>query len=186
MARPKAQDFLHNFRFHVVITGFGSGAAPVLGTLNGTAVSAGFNSCSAPEVSHDAVEYREGHYIYTKKYVGLPTVSEITLARGVALTDSSMWLWMKSVVEGNEEYRANLDIYHFHRDSKPQTTAGSTNTQMQVNIAQGGFRKYTCGEAFPISQKVSGDLDATSSEVSLQELTMAIEYFDIVDVPGVV
>ncbi len=105
-------------------------------------------------------------------------MTEISLARGVALTDGTMWGWMKSVVEGNEEYRANLDIYHFHRDAKPATTSGFTNTEMPINTAAGGYVVYKCGEAFPISHKVSGDLDATSSEVSIQELTMAIEYFD--------
>ncbi len=183
MARPKINDFLHGFRFHVVITGFGSAGNPVLGTLNtGGKASAGFNSCSAPEVSHDAAEYREGHYIYTKKYVGLPTVSDITLARGVALTDGAMWGWMKSVIEGNEEYRANMSIYHFHRDAKPATTSGSTNTEMPINTTS-GVVEYRCGEAFPISHKVAGDLDATSSEVSIQELTMAIEYFDVINTP---
>ena len=178
MARPKAQDFLHSFRFHVVITGFGNGGDPQLGTLNNNQVSAGFNACSAPEVSHDAVEYREGHYIYTKKYVGLPTVSEVSLSRGVALTDGSMWRWMKDVIEGNAEYRANLNIYHFHRDAKPATVSGSTNTEMPINTANGGYILYKCGEAFPTRHKVAGDLDATSSEVSIQELEMAIEYFD--------
>lgn len=182
MARPKAQDFLHSFRFHVVIRGFGTAGDPVLGTLgNAGKVSAGFNSCSAPEVSHDAVEYREGHYIYTKKYVGLPTVSEVSLARGVALTDGSMWQWMKSVIEGNEEYRASMSIYHIHRDMKPATTSGSTNSEMPIITANppGGYIEYRCEEVFPISHKVAGDMDATSSEVSIQELTMAVEYFDV-------
>ncbi len=179
MSRPKSSDFLSNFRFHVIITGFGAGATNQLqSSATGGTVSSGFNSCSAPEVSHDAVEYREGHYIYTRKFVGIPTVAEVTLSRGIALSDGTMWLWMKSVVEGNEEYRANMDIIHMSRDAKPATQSGgdAANTQMQVPTA--GIITYHCHECFPISRKVSGDFDATSSEISIQEMTMAMEYFE--------
>lgn len=187
MARAKSTDFLHSFRFHVVVTGFGPGSDPKLGTLSGQQVSAGFSSCSTPEVSHDAVEYREGHYIYSKKYVGLPTVSDITLSRGVALTDGAMWAWMKDVIEGNAEYRANLSILHFHRDAKPQSTSGSTNTEMPIKAGptDPGYVEYRCSEAFPVRHKVANDLDATASEVSIQELDMAIEYFDVIRHPSV-
>lgn len=184
MARAKSLDFLHNFRFHVVVTGFGPLANPVLGTLNGTKVTAGFNSCTAPELSEEAVEYREGHYIYTKKYVGLPTISDLSLGRGVALTDGTFWAWIKDVVEGNAEYRANLSIYHFHRDAKQQSTSGTT-TEMDVDTNAGGFVRYDCNEAFPIRHKVSGDFDATSSEVSIQELDLAIESFNETIVPHI-
>jgi phage tail-like protein len=181
MARAKSTDFLHNFRFHVVVMGFGNtGATPQLKSLVGTdgTVSAGFNTCSAPEASQEAVEYREGHYIYTKKYSGLPTISDISLSRGVALRDGTFWAWMKSVIEGNEEYRADLRIFHFHRDSKPATTSPPSTEQKAI---EAGSIEYSCKEAFPIRQKVSSDLDATGSEVSIQELDLAIEHFDVID-----
>lgn len=187
MARAKVSDFLHGFRFHVVVTGFGAGSDPKLGTLSGDKVTAGFSACTTPEVSHDAVEYREGHFIYTKKYVGLPTVSDVTLSRGVALVDGTFWAWMKDVVEGNAEYRANLSIYHFHRDAKPASTSGTTNTEMPIKAGPSdpGFREYRCGEAFPIRHKFASDLDATASEVSIQELDLAVEYCDQIDHPSV-
>lgn len=183
MARAKSTDFLHNFRFHVIVTGFGGGNTPQLGSLTGTdgTVTAGFNTCSTPEATQEAVEYREGHYIYTKKYSGLPTISDISLARGVAKADGTFWAWMKSVIEGNEEYRANLRILHFHRDSKPATssTPGSPNTEQKA--IESGSIEYQCGQAFPIRHKVASDLDATGSEVSIQELDLAIEYFDVIE-----
>lgn len=183
MARAKSQDFLHNFRFHVVVNALGGQTLQTAPT-NGQ-ITAGFNACSAPSASQEAVEYREGHYIYTKKYSGLPTVTDVTLSRGVALTDGTMWLWLKDVIEGNNEYRADVLIYHFHRDAKQQTTSGSTNENMVVNLNNGGFIKYSCGNAFPTEHKVSGDFDATSSEVSIQELTLAMEHFDSEIVPAV-
>jgi phage tail-like protein len=182
MARAKSTDFLHNFRFHVIVTGFGGGNQPQLGSssADGT-VSAGFNTCSTPEATQEAVEYREGHFIYTKKYSGMPTISDISLSRGVAKSDGTFWTWMKSVIEGNEEYRANLRILHFHRDSKPVTssTPGAPN-EVQKALEAGSI-EYKCGEAFPTRHKVSSDLDATGSEVSIQELDLAIEWFDVID-----
>lgn len=180
-SRPKVFDYLHNFRFHVIVTGFGLGSDPKLGT-NGTndVVTAGFNTCSTPEATQEAVEYREGHYIYTRKYSGMPTISDISLSRGVALNDGTFWQWMKSVIEGSEEYRADLRILHFHRDSKPLTssTPGQPNTEQKATVA--GSIEYKCQQAFPIRHKVSSDLDATGSEVSIQELDLAIEHFDII------
>jgi phage tail-like protein len=182
MARAKSTDYLHNFRFHVVVQGFGAAGDAQLGSAatDGT-VSAGFNACTTPEASQEAVEYREGHYIYTRKYSGLPTISDITLSRGVALRDGTMWQWMKSVIEGNEEYRANLRILHFHRDSKPATSSSPGNPNTEMKAVETGSIEYRCQQAFPIRQKVSSDLDATGSEVSIQELDLAIEHFDVID-----
>lgn len=183
MARAKNQDFLHNFRFHVVVNALG-GQTLQTNPVNGQ-ITAGFNACSAPSATEDAVEYREGHYIYTRKFTGIPTVADITLSRGVALTDGTMWQWLKDVIEGNNEYRADVLVYHFHRDAKQATTSGSTNENMVVDTTKGGYVLYNCGNAFPTEHKVSGDFDATSSEVSIQELTLAMEHFDSEIVPHV-
>ena len=183
-SRPKAQDFLHNFRFHVRVDGFGASGNSQLKTGEVTP-SAGFNAVTTPEAAHDAVEYREGHFIYTQKFVGLPTISDITMSRGVALSDGTFWNWMKDVIEGNAEYRATISIFHFHRDSKPETstTVGAVNTKQTIaaGSTDPGLIEYKCYEAFPIRHKVSSDLDATASEVSIQELDLAIEYFEVVD-----
>lgn len=177
--RPKRFDFLHGFRFHVNVIIPNSAVQNLQSDFgaNGN-ISAGFNACSAPSASNEAVEYREGHFIYTKKYVGLPTVTDITLSRGVALTDGTMWLWMKDVIEGNAEYRADMLIYHFHRDAKNATQINATNENMNPDPSAQGFVLYKCGNVFPTEHKVAGDFDATSSEVSIQELTVAIEHFD--------
>lgn len=178
MARAKSTDYLHNFRFHVIVSGFGEGASYQLGTNgNNDVVTAGFNTCSTPEATQEAVEYREGHYIYTKKYSGLPSISDISLSRGVAKGDGTFWKWMKSVIEGSEEYRADLRILHFHRDSKPLTTSPASTEQ---KATEAGSIEYACKQAFPIRHKVSSDLDATGSEVSIQELDLAIEHFDVI------
>jgi phage tail-like protein len=182
MARGKASDYLHNFRFHVIVQGFGALGTSQLGTAGtNDVVTAGFNACSTPEATQEAVEYREGHYIYTRKYSGLPSVSDITLSRGVAKADGTFWKWMKDVIEGNAEYRADLRILHFHRDSKPATssTPGLPNTEQKSTEA--GSIEYRCQQAFPTRHKVSSDLEATGSEVSIQEIDLAIEHFDVIE-----
>jgi phage tail-like protein len=186
MARAKSTDYLHNFRFHVLVRGFGDGVGEAkLGTAAPT-VSAGFNAVTTPEATHDAVEYREGHFIYTQKYVGIPTISDITMSRGVAMRDGTFWAWMKDVIEGNAEYRANVSIYHLHRDSKQPSVADSNNEFQKVNVADSdpGWIEYKLNQCFPIRHKVSSDLDATASEVSIQELDMAIESFNTTESAG--
>ena len=183
-SRPKAQDFLHNFRFHVIVKGFGEGGNAQLGTDESGKVTAGFSSVTTPEASQDAVEYREGHFIYTQKFSGVPTISDISLMRGVALADGTFWNWMKDVLEGNAEYRADVSIYHLHRDAKPDASSlgdGQHNIKQDIPADGPGVIEYRLGQCFPIRHKVSSDLDATASEVSIQELDLAIEYFDVID-----
>jgi phage tail-like protein len=182
MARPKSSDYLHNFRFHVLIQGFGGSGTTQLRTGGTPLPSAGFNACTAPEATQGAVEYREGHYIYTRKFSGLPSMNDITLSRGVALADGTFWAWMKSVMEGNEEYRADVSIIHFHRDGKPgtSTTPGAPNTIHGIPASE-GYIEYKLGEALPVRHKVSTDLDATGAEVSIKEIDLSYEWFDVID-----
>jgi phage tail-like protein len=178
--RSKASDFLTNFRFHVEVLTANDNYDDLESRITNSVISAGFNACSAPSVSEDAIEYREGYFIYTQKYPGIAKVNDITLSRGVALTDGTMYQWIKDVVEGNAEYRAQVNIYHFHRDAKNPTDFTNTNSVMMPNPSAGGFALYSCANAFPTEYKTSGDLDATSSEISIQELTMAIESFNVI------
>ena len=61
---------------------------------------AGFSAVTTPEATVEAVEYKEGTMIYTRKFPGNPTQSDITLSRGVARQDSTFWDWLRVVVEG--------------------------------------------------------------------------------------
>ena len=183
MARPKNTDFLSNFRFLVTVQ-LGSGVNPL---APASLPSAGFNTATVPEVTQAAVEYREGHFMYTQKYPGIPSMNDITLTRGVALSDGTMWAWLRDVIEGNSEYRANLTIQHFHRDAKPSTnsdrgTVNSTDPGVVTldPAGRGAYLEYRVSQACPTRHKVSTDLDATGAEISIQDLDLAYESFDIV------
>jgi len=166
-------------RFWVNVTGVG-GVNLLNTALNGTSPQAGFSTCSTPEATTEAVEYKEGHYVYTRKYPGNPTVSDISMQRGVAKVDSSFWSWLKTVIEGGE-YRADVAINHYHRDTAlPGLGAGKGNLQ-GIDLTAKPARQYLVKEAFPTRHKVAGDMDATASEVSIQDLDLAYEEFDVIE-----
>lgn len=181
MARAQATDFIHSMRFHVDAVGVGGTARLVVPGRP----QAGFSAVTTPEATVEAVEYKEGNTVYTKKYPGNPTMSDITLTRGVTRGDSSFWEWLRVVMEGSGEYRADLDIKHFHRDNalvRAQPAAGDQPNLTNIATDVPG-RIYHVREAFPIRHKVAADLDATASEISIMEMDLAYEYFEVEERP---
>jgi phage tail-like protein len=146
---------------------------------NGTP-QAGFSAVTTPEATVEAVEYKEGQWVYTRKYPGNPSMGDITMSRGVARGDSSFWEWMKAVIEGGE-YRADLDIKHFHRDQQLLGQAAGTGNIETSNVDNNPARAYQVKQAFPIRHKVAADLDATASEISIMEIDCAYENFDVIE-----
>jgi phage tail-like protein len=180
MAREVATDFIHSMRFQVVTN---DGGRPGL-SPDGRA-DAGFSMMSTPEATVEAVEYREGTFVYTRKYPGLPTMNDLSMSRGVARGDSKFWDWLRIVIEGSGEYRQDLDINHYHRDTALTranpvvSTAPDANlTQIPVNEVVPA-RVYHISQAFPTRHKVAADLDATASEISIMELDLSFEYFEV-------
>lgn len=186
MARALNSDYLHSMRYHVTLVP-GIGNNPIVSFAAPGRPDAGFTAVTTPEVTLEAVEYKEGTMLYTRKYPGNPSVSDITLSRGVARQDSSFWNWLRLTIEGGPagsleaEYRADIQIKHFHRDSSlvrnQPTNGGDPNkTDLKVDMPA---RIYHVKEAFPIRHKVAGDLDATASEISIMELDLAYEHFEV-------
>ena len=169
MARPTASDFLHNMRFGVR-------------TANTQYLAGGFSACSTPEASNEAVEYREGQQVYTQKFPGLPTMSDLTLSKGVVLLANAFYDWMFSTIEGAATYRDEIVIAHFHRAALPGFGGINADNATAISDNATPRREYTCTNAFPIRCKVAADLDATSSDVSVSELDVAYEAFSIADI----
>jgi phage tail-like protein len=172
--RSANTDYYHNFRFHVGVAGWDG--VDYLSTTQ-----AGFNTCTTPEYTLEATEYREGIYSYTRKFPGIVTVSDITLGRGVVRTASRFYEWMVRAVEGGE-YRADVTIYHYHRVGKePDESAGVSGGSPRDDLRYA--KRYNCKECLPIRFKPAGDLDATASDVSIQEVDIAMERFEIEEPP---
>ena len=162
MARSQSSDPLHGFRFHV------KAESEVMAFTDPENGEAGFQSVTLPELSTDIVEYKEGIHTYTKKFPGIPTVSDMTLMRGVTKTDTAFFDWVLAAIEGGE-YRTNLTVYHWHRDGKTHGQADDLNAA----------RKYNCYECVPMRCKPAADLESQAGEVSLAEVDVAVEWFAI-------
>lgn len=201
MARAVKDDLLHSFRFHATASGT-PGGDRFLGKsaiTEGTA-EAGFTSVGTPSGTIDAVEYREGQYIYTRKFPGYPTMDDITMSRGVIINDTEFHNWFLVVAEGTGEYRADIEIRHYHRGRAPslgedltQPLPGRPEASFVpgpegLQLAAEQYKTYILREAFPVGHKVATDLDGTAAEVAISDLTVSYERFDIVptDSSGVV
>jgi len=174
MARPVAEDFLHSMRFHVEVI---DGTRPDAGF---GPPEAGFSMCSVPEATVESVEYKEGTYIYTRKQPGNTSFSDVSLSRGVAITDSAFWTWMKIVMEGAGEYRQDVRIKHYHREEGLPGSGDVGANLTAIPTSVDAARTYELFNAFPARHKVAGDLDATASEISIMELDLSIEYFNVI------
>ena len=182
MARSTQTDFLLNARFWVRADVSGEDVLQPgdHGGGSDSSPQAGFNACSVPEGTTELVKYREGHYIYERAQLGLPTMANITLSRGVAKTDTAFYLWWKAGAEGGgglQGVRGDLYIKHFHRDDALRG-AGVSRFNPLENQAS---REYLVHEALPTRHKVSADLDATANEISIADLEVGYEWYEILE-----
>lgn len=180
MARPVSSDFLHNMRFHVTASPNGGREFLPKAVLSNGKPQAGFSACGTPSASVAVAEYREGHYVYTRKQPGIPAVENISMSRGVVLADTEFWNWLRQVIEGTGEYRADLTVSHYHRDALPNNTFPITETRPAESLnmesaASTLARQYQLFEALPVGHKAATDLDSSSSEISVQNLDVAFE-----------
>lgn len=180
--RAQATDPLHNFRFHAKVVGDAGididGSEPLQpaggeGAIVGEGAEAGFQAITMPEYTLESVEYREGTRTYTLKFPGVPTTNDLTFTRGVARLDTAFYDWTREAIEGRE-YRADIVIYHFVRGARSAPTFNPG-----TNLGDATSKRYVLFDAFPIRVKVAGDADATSSDISLAELDIAYERFEI-------
>jgi len=168
--RAAADDLLQGFRFHVTASNE-AGVDPLKYTALGTGgfpAQAGFTAVTVPEITTEAVEYREGIFVWTQKYPGPPTVSDCTLTRGVSKGDTVFYDWVMGAVKG-ERYRADITILHYQRAEMDSAASAGPSA-----------RDYQCKNAFGTRVKAAGDMDATSGEVSLSEVDFALEELLIV------
>lgn len=172
--RPANTDFLQGFRYHVIASD-ANDADPLQPTVqsdrehHGAGGQAGFQSVTIPEISVEASEYREGTFKYTQKYPGPPTVSEFTLMQGVTKQNTAFHDMVMASVDG-EEYRADVRIYHYQRTEMDQATSATVADDI---------RRLECKECFAIRAKAMGDLDSMAGDISLAEVDLACESFEV-------
>ncbi len=141
MPTGKRNDPYRNFRFRVVIDGIQIAA---------------FSDATIPDISTEAVEYREGTDApHSRKLSGLTKFGNVTLKRG--LTDTlDLYNWRKAVVQkGALNNRRSLSIILVDEEG---------NDKAQWDII----------EAWPIKYDVSA-LSAKGNEVSIENIELAHE-----------
>lgn len=165
MSRAQSTDFYHAFKYQAKVMTSGVEGAATVGTQGG------FTSVVMPEATIEQVEYKEGSWLYRRKYPGDVTFSDLTLSRGVAKKNTDFYKWVRAGYLG-KEYRVDLDIRHYHRSDV-------TNVTDFAN--QAAKRVIHCYEAWASRVKPGSDFDSMSSDISLEEIDVTLEYFELED-----
>jgi phage tail-like protein len=167
---------MQGFRYHVIAKRDDSPDDPLQGVEDaadarggGPTTQAGFQSVTIPDLTVEVAEYREGTFKWSQKYPGPQTVSDITLMRGISKRDNAFYKMVMASIEGSE-YRADVSIYHYQRSEMDLAMSADPGEDT---------REISCGECFATRAKPSGDFDSMSGEVSLGEVDLAIEKFEI-------
>lgn len=156
MARSVETDPYHDFRFHIV--------DPAGGNLDPVA---GFTSVTMPTIEVEEAPYREGTYKFTQKYPGVPTVSNVTMEKGIFKRDSDFYNWVLKVINGGQEYRTELVVQQYHITD-------------EFGISGSPSRITRLREVWGRSARPNADTyNSTSSAIALQNLEVSVEEFDV-------
>lgn len=161
-----ATDPFRNFKFQVRIRS---------GNQLGGFAKMGFMSVSGLSITTEVIPYREGGMnTTTQKMPGQSDFAPITLGKGLAAGNGSMWAWMTKLFivmqgEGNgapgEDFRYNIDI-------KVLDHPVTSRNRLRVKA---WYRVYN---AWPTSISYS-DLDAGANAIIVHQMTLAHEGFDV-------
>lgn len=116
----------------------------------------GFSEVSAPDISSDPIEYREGNFAVNTvgKQPGLIKYSNVTLKWGMT-TSKDLYNWMKEV-EGGTINRKTVVI------------------SLKDDTQKKELAKWTIISAWP-TKYTAPDFNATSNEVAIESLELANE-----------
>lgn len=123
-------------------------------SIPGLPTGVGFQKVGGLSREVEVVEYLENMYDHTHKLPGRETVSDVTFERGMYADDYLQGIYEKVF---NNTVRNTVVIQVCDRFGK---------IRREFKCAEAWFSKYECA-----------DLDATSSDVIIETLTMTFEYF---------
>lgn len=124
-------------------------------SIPGLPTGVGFQKVGGLSREVEVVEYLENMYDHTHKLPGRETVSDVTFERGMYADDYLQGIYEE--VFNNNTVRNTVVIQVCDRFGK---------IRREFKCAEAWFSKYECA-----------DLDATSSDVIIETLTMTFEYF---------
>jgi phage tail-like protein len=202
MPRSRIQDRLHNYAFWLVdvsptFTFPFYALLPVFG----------FSSITAPEITLNMREVAQANRMLPVQVVESASVSPLTLTRGSSLFESDLWRWLRQVMHGHSNVRKDFLLIQFVGGGAEHSTAFAATAGLSVGLALSGValtgvatvltalavgtpipdegwgskipaKSWILRSCKPSRYKVSGDFDATSSDVSIQELDLVMEDFE--------
>lgn len=175
MARSRVDDQLQVGRFHVLDVSFT--APPVLLPVYG------FSQVTLPEIQVNLRDIPEGNYEYVRRVTMSASVSDVVLSQGVSLFNSDFYDWVRAAVVGRKPPKT-LMIVQFSALGE----GANAFPQGAVNIPSGGQispgvefaaripgRAWILRECRPRAYKPGTDFDGLSQDVSIAQLTIAVE-----------
>jgi phage tail-like protein len=132
-----------------------------LGTGETAGVQAGFSECSAIAFEVGVAEYRNGNdkENAVRKLTGLQKVADVTLKRGV-IGSLNLYRWLDEIRNGDQNALRTVVIQLQNEDH--------TDVVMTWKLLRARIIKH-----------VSGPLNAKSSDVAIEQLTLAYERLEI-------
>ena len=196
MARSAASDPIRDFKFVVEIHPTDRLRNLMGGGTGGAAITIGFAAISGLTVTNEVVSYREGGMnTHPHKLVGQSDYGAVTFSRGVFPTQNQLYRWQQFMhtwnsgaanvngsVTGANDYRCTIGVKVL--DHPASGSAYITDpTQLDQSIAlpsmRLGYVLYNCWPgAFAMT-----DLNAASSGILVQQITVHHEGFQIVTSP---
>lgn len=171
MARGQLTDYLLNSRFHVLDVSLA--IPPVLIPIFG------FSGCTAPELSIQYREIKEGNYEFPRKVAERASVSAITLTNGSGIFNSDFYDWIRKKPDGRVG-KKNLMLIHFSN----MGIGSDPNASFSIGpIAQIEFalrvpaKAWVLKDCNPGRYKSGTDFESSGGTISLQELEIEYEEF---------
>lgn len=183
MARPRFLDKMQVYPFWVFdVSGFSGN--PLFSVFDPVL---GFSSVTAPEISVETMDIQPGNWEYKRRVVKTADVGSITMARGVNFFASDFYNWISNAIRGIQPVRRNLVIVHF-MSFKPIRQLQGATSGVGPELGSTALVERLPGRAWflsgcvPTRYKAGGDFDASSSDVSIQELEVQPEYIQEITV----
>lgn len=166
MPRSVIEDQIQSFRFRVFEGADGAGVFAAEEPV------AGFNTITTPNLTFETAEHRTGTEKYTRKFLGVPTWEDCTMTRGILMGDTTFYDWAINKYLDKTPFRTDLSIRVYNQAQDGWTSADDQH-----------IRAITMRNCIPTSVKLLGDLDASASDVNVQEITTAVEEVEL-DAPN--
>lgn len=140
----------------------------------------GFTACTAPEIHVETRDVQPGNWEYARHVVKTASVGSVTLSRGARFYDSDFYNWITNAIVGRQAVRRNLVLIHFLGLRTQAQATGANLSFPDTAVVQSALRTPGRGwilyDCLPIRYKAGSDFDASSSEVSIQELEVQPEH----------